>query len=140
MQVSFYKTNNMKYVLIAFCMFLFSCKKATTNNNGTCSNTINSGILAVTSTALTASINQDLSFEVLYGIANGCAISSNIESIKEGNIVTVNMLTKFEGCFCTEIYSEAKKIFLFKSPIVGNFKLKFSKGNNTFIEKDVIIQ
>jgi hypothetical protein len=66
---------------------LFYCKKAKTNND-ICSRTMNSGILSVTSPTLMAALNQDLSFEVSYGIANGCGISSNIESVKEGNIVT----------------------------------------------------
>ena len=130
----------MKYILIASCVFLFSCKKADPNNNDTCSSIINSGILAVTSSTLTAAVNQDINFEVSYSIANGCAISSNMESIRDANTVTVNMLTKFEGCVCTQIYSEGKKTYVFKSAVAGNFKLKFSKKDNTFIEKNVVIQ
>jgi hypothetical protein len=132
------KMNMMKYFFIASCVLFFSCKKATTND--TCSSTINSGILAVISSTLTVSVNQDINFEVTYGVANGCGISSDMESIKDGNNVTINMLTKYEGCVCTQIYSEGRKIYTFKSAVVGNFKLKFSKGDNTFIEKNVVVQ
>jgi hypothetical protein len=130
----------MKYLSILIIgVLLFSCKKASTNDD-TCSSTINSGILAVTSTTPTGAVNQDIHFEVLYGVANGCGTSSNMESIKDGNSTTVNMLTKFVGCICTQIYTEAKKTYTFKSADVGNFKLKFNKGDNTFIEKNVVIQ
>jgi hypothetical protein len=130
----------MKYILIASCVLLFSCKKANTNNNDTCSTTVNSGIVGVNSTTLTANVNQDINFEVLYAIANGCATTSNLEILKSGNIITVNMLTKFEGCVCTQVYFEGKKPYIFRSSTAGNFKLKFSDGNGGYIERDVVIQ
>jgi hypothetical protein len=129
----------MKYLSVAILVlsiFLFSCKKI--NNN--CSSKINSAIISVNSPTLAGSVNQELNFELVYGIANGCGISSEIESIKEGNVIAINIKTQFEGCVCTEIFFEEKKTYTFKSSTVGNFKLKFSKGNNTFIEKDVVIQ
>jgi hypothetical protein len=132
------KMNMMKYFFIASCVLFFSCKKATTND--TCSSTINSGILTVSGPSFSVAVNQDINFEVSYGVANGCGVSSDMEIIKDGNIVKINMLTKYEGCICTQIYSEGRKNYTFKSAVVGNFKLKFSKGDNTFIEKNVIVQ
>ncbi len=130
----------MKYFfIIAIVTTLFSCKKTNTNDNN-CSSTVNSGIFTVNSSTLTANVNQEINFELLFAVINGCGISSDLETLKEGNIVTINAKTKYEGCICTQIYFEVKKAYSFKSPIAGNFKLKFNRGDNSFIEKDVVIQ
>jgi hypothetical protein len=130
------KYNSILIVLII--MFTCSCKKTTSDDN--CASTSISGILSATSTTLTGNINQEINFELLYGIANGCSISSEVETLKEGNIVSIKVMTKSVGCVCTAIYFEGKKTYIFKSPTAGNFKLKFNTGNNNFIEKDVVIQ
>jgi hypothetical protein len=103
------KINMMNYFFIASCVLFFSCKKATTND--TCSSIINSDILTVSGPSFPVAVNQEISFEVTHGVANGCGTTSNMESIKDGNITTVNMLTKFEGCICTKVYTEAKKTY-----------------------------
>lgn len=132
----------MKQLLIfAFgcCILFLSCSKKSIEDNN-CSCIINSSILAVNSSSLTASVNQEISFEILFENADGCSVSSEVEYFKDGNNITVSIMTKREGCICTQVYSEIKKIYIFKSAIVGNFKLKFNRGNNTLIEKDVVVQ
>jgi hypothetical protein len=128
-------------LVVSITMLAFGCKKPeNTGSTNPCSHTVNSGILNVSSTTLTANVNQEIIFEMLFPVINGCGISSTVESSAVGNIVTLNVFTRYEGCICTQIYSENKKNYNFKSLVAGNFKLKFNKGNGTFIEKDVVIQ
>ncbi len=130
----------MKYftlIIFANVLLFISCSK--TKNND-CLNKLNSNITSVQSTTLTASVNQEINFEVKFGNINSCGISTEIETTKNGNIMTINAVTQYRGCVCAEIYLEVIQSYIFKSATAGNFKLKFNKGNNTFIEKDVVIQ
>lgn len=70
-----------------------------------CASTDISVILNVKHTStLAVGINQPIAFTITHGIANGCGVSSSQKIVKEGNVINISMLTKYEGCVCTEIY------------------------------------
>ncbi len=130
----------MKYftlIIFANVLLFVSCNKTKDND---CLNKLNSNITSAQSTTLTASVNQGINFEVQFGNINSCGISTEMETIKNGNLITINAITQYRGCVCAEIYLGVVQSYIFKSATAGNFKLKFNKGNNTFIEKDVVIQ
>jgi metal-sulfur cluster biosynthetic enzyme len=130
----------MKYfnlIIFVNVLLLISCNKI---NNNECLNKLNSSINIVQSSTLTASVNQEINFELQVGNINSCGISTEIETTQNGNIITINAITQYRGCACAEIYLQVIQSYIFKSATAGNFKLKFNKGNNTFIEKDVVVQ
>lgn len=85
-------------------------------------------------------VNQDIPFNVAFALINGCGSFSRFEESAIGNTITVNVITKYEGCVCAEIYGEQKKEYFFKRSIPGNYQIKFNKGDNTYITKDIFIQ
>ena len=94
----------IKYFYILFTLiFIVCCKNISVPEN--CASTDISAILNVEHTStLAVGINQPIAFTITHGIANGCGVSSSQKIVKEGNVINISMLTKYEGCVCTEIY------------------------------------
>jgi hypothetical protein len=85
-------------------------------------------------------VNQEISFAITYGIANGCGQFDHYEQSVSGNTTTIAVIGKYTGCVCTEIYQEMQSPYTFKAANVGIYYLEFFHDVNTVVKDTIVIQ
>lgn len=128
----------VKYYLSIFALVLL-CIGCNKKDKNACLTFPAAPVLGVEGVS-SGNTNQDIPFTVTFAIVNGCGSFSKMEESATGNTIIITVIAKYEGCMCTEIYSEQKRDYIFKRTVPGNYQLKFNKGDNTYFVKDITIQ
>ncbi|RZK04143.1 MAG: hypothetical protein EOO46_17340 [Flavobacterium sp.] len=76
-------------------------------------------------------------FKVSFTVLNGCGDFGSFEETVAGNVVTVNVIAKYEGCICTEALEIKEAVYSFKPTTPGTYTLRFRTSEDTFITETV---
>lgn len=76
-------------------------------------------------------------FDVDFQVNNGCGQFFIFEENTVGNITTINVVAKYEGCVCTEDYPIRRTVYSFLPSVAGTYILKFKMEGENYITKTV---
>lgn len=126
------------YFIICFAVIImtsFGCFK----KEEKCISTIDAVVDSAHGPAI-GTVNSDNLYSIFFGIGNGCGRFTGFEESRTGNIITVSVKLRFEGCMCTEIYQTANEAYTFRATAPGNYIIQFIKGDmNSVIQKNITI-
>lgn len=87
-----------------------------------------------------ANVNETVSFEVKFGVHNGCGgFDEFIESGTEFNKI-IQVKAIYKGCICTQNAPIRTTIYKFIPSKPGNYTLNFRKSNDDFIVKKITVE
>lgn len=122
------------YVLIAFTLFI-AC-----NSDDNCT-TYESPYVREVNAPLTGKVNQDISIEVQFRVINGCGEFSKFIETSAGNIRTIEVEAKYEGCApCTHAVETRIVNYIFNTQTAGLYVFKFKSGDSDFITVNITIE
>lgn len=79
-------------------------------------------------------------YKVNFVVMNGCGGFGSFEETVAGNIVTVNVIAKYEGCICTEALELKEGVYSFNPTSPGTYTLRFRNSEDTFITETVTVE
>lgn len=128
----------MKTLYFSFLIvFLFSCS----SNNDTVDNCLEfkpAGIITVEPNLTTETVEND--FEVLFPVTNGCGEFGSFKETTAGNVTTIEVIAKYEGCICTQDIRLLKSVYNFSQTTPGTYTLKFKMTDDTYTSQTVVIE
>jgi hypothetical protein len=127
----------MKLIYTSFLIFfLFSC--SSNDPDDSCIAYKTASIETVIPNLAVA--NSPNAFDVSFRVTNGCGSFFSFQENTTGNITIIQVVAKYDGCFCTQDAPLLESIYVFNQTTPGTYTLKFTKGDTTFITKTVVIQ
>lgn len=88
----------------------------------------------------TGNVNEFIPIKIKFTAHNGCGAFSSISETNLGNIKTIEIKAKYEGCFCTQNIVTIETTYNFKSEKAGTYILKFPQSNGNFLTHSINIQ
>ena len=89
----------------------------------------------------TGKVNEELSYDVTFLVANACGEFSKISEVTIGGVKGLQVEAKYPTGVCTQQVPEPKKtVYKFKSAVKGTFEIKFKKSETEFITTKVVIE
>jgi len=126
------------YILSAlFCIPQFSCDKQP--DDGSCVSYAKAPVTKIEGVTTTLA-NQDVTLTISFGCFNGCGQFGNFEETIVGNITTIKVNAKYEGCVCTQEAPIRVTSYNFKKTQTGTYELKFSRGENSYLTHTIVVQ
>lgn len=124
-----------KLILTLLLFVIFSCSKEPENS------CIENRIAYVTSTnsPSTGNVNENINIEVSFGVNNGCGNFGKFIETQNGNIKTIEVEARYEGCVCTMDAPTRKTNYIFKTQNSGNYILKFKSSPTEYITVNLAI-
>lgn len=124
-----------KLILTLLLFVIFSCSKEPENS------CIENRIAYVTSinSPSTGNVNENINIEVSFGVNNGCGNFGKFIETQNGNIKTIEVEARYEGCVCTMDAPTRKTNYIFKTQNSGNYILKFKSSSTEFITVNLTI-
>ena len=78
-------------------------------------------------------------FKVNFLVLNGCGDFGSFEEII-GDTTTVKVISKYEGCICTEAVEIKEAVYSFNPTAPGTYTLKFKTSEDTFITETITVE
>lgn len=124
-----------KLIPILLLLLIFSCSKEQENN------CIENRIAYASSinSPSTGTINENINIEVSFGVNNGCGNFGKFIETQNGNMKTIEVEARYEGCICTMDAPTRKTNYVFKTQNSGNYILKFKSSETEFITANLTI-
>lgn len=72
-----------------------------------------------------ASINENVLFDVKLAVMNGCGQFERFEEEREGNQIYIKAIAKYAGCICTQDIPQRQTSYTFKSATPGMYFFTF---------------
>lgn len=88
----------------------------------------------------TGVINQEIFLLVSFGCNSDCGDFGYFEQSFSGNTTTINVIAKYEGCFCTQGAPIRQTIYKFNSAQTGTYYLKFLKTPGNYLIDTITIR
>jgi hypothetical protein len=124
--------------VIMFSMIvLTSCNKD--SNNKDCLS-YEPAFVGIVEGPSTGQVNEEINFQVIFGVHNGCGQFGSFEESSEGNSRTISVTAKYEGCGCTNDAPGRIGTYKFKTSQAGTYYLKFLQVNNVYLIDTLTIQ
>lgn len=79
-------------------------------------------------------------FKVRFSVINGCGDFNSFKEIASGNVRTVTVEAKYEGCICDTALHTKEAVYNFKPTAPGTYTIKFRNTEDTFITETVTIE
>ena len=117
-------------------VFLCCNKKA---NNSTCLS-FQAGSVTKVDGPNTGSVNQELFLLVSFGCTSDCGDFGYFEQSLNGNTTTINVIARYEGCFCTQGAPIRQTIYKFNAAQTGTYYLKFLKTTGNYLIDTITIR
>ena len=128
----------MKTIYISFlALLLFSCSLKN-QPEPTCTDYLSAPIETVV-----AKENADASkflFDVAFRVTDGCGNFGSFAETTEGNETTIEVIAKYEGCFCTEDTPLRETVYVFNENTPGTYTLKFKMSDDNYVTQMVTIE
>lgn len=116
-------------------LFLFSCSTDDSADNCSAFGPANVETVVQSTTADAASFL----FNVAFRVSNGCGQFSSFEQTTVGNVTTIQVIAKYEGCICTQDLPIRETVFIYNQTVSGTYTLKFKMADDNFVTKTVVI-
>lgn|SRR5690606_30704088 len=84
-------------------------------------------------------VNKSLTFDVKSQYHNGCGSFKDFSEKIEGNVITIVANGMNIGCICTEALVYFNKNYVFVPKQAGTYTFKFKSIQNSYIEKQVVV-
>ncbi len=84
-------------------------------------------------------INESINIEVNFGVYNGCGGFGNFIETTNGNVRTIEVEAKYEGCICTQDAPIRAATYEFIATNSGDYELKFKSSPTEFITVNLTI-
>ena len=85
-------------------------------------------------------VNQVLNLTVFFGCFNGCGQFGSFEQTTTGNLTTINVIAKYEGCICTQDAPIRQTVYNFKATEPGVYNINFEQTQGSYLTHTIIIQ
>ena len=132
------KNSILHYLMfVSICSIVISCTNTKNENN--CISFQTASIISAQG-ADTGSINQIATFNISYGINNGCGHFESIEQSTNGDTTLVKVKTKYQGCVCTQMAGILTTPFTFSATIPGIYYFKFYQTDQSYLLDSIRIQ
>ena len=128
----------MKTIYLSFLLlFLFSCN----SNDDSSDNCIEFHPGPVeTVTPITNIDAAGHLFEVAFRCFNGCGDFGSFEETRQGNVFTIKVIAKYEGCYCTEDTPLRETVYNFSETNPGTYTLQFKMADENYVTQTVFIE
>ena len=131
-----------KFALKTLAVVLFVSTAFTSCSNDDESETIitkNELVSAVTGPE-TGAINQEVTFQVTYGVENSCGNFHQYLETISGNSKTIQVQTRYIGTNCATTAATKTEPYKFTLNTAGTYVFKFKSSATAFITKTVVIE
>tara|TARA_R110002049_G_scaffold306173_2_gene504188 strand:+ start:1018 stop:1419 length:402 start_codon:yes stop_codon:yes gene_type:complete len=81
----------------------------------------------------TGMVNEKISIEINFQVFNGCGGFGKFIETENGNIKTIEVEAKYEGCICTQDAPIRTTNYEFIANSTGNYELNFKSSPTEFI-------
>ena len=127
------------FVLIFISSLLISCDND--NDNDKINECIEYEIGYITSidAPTTGSVNENINIEVNFGVFNGCGRFEKFIETENGNVRTIEVEAKYEGCICTQDAPIRTTNYEFTASNAGEYELNFKSSPTEFITVNLTI-
>jgi hypothetical protein len=88
----------------------------------------------------TAPINEQIAIPVSFWLSNGCGKLDSLIEKKEGNLITIQLKGKYEGCVCTEAIRDEQTFYKFRATTAGTYQLRFLQSDNTYLNQTIEVE
>ena len=85
-------------------------------------------------------INQNIAIPIKFITLNGCGGFGNIVETNNGNIKTIKINAKYEGCYCTQSIGQIQTTYNFVPTSSGIQTIRFEQTNGSFLTYNINIQ
>lgn len=129
---------NLKLKVVALVLFV-SAGFTSCSKDDEPSMVTKTAFVSVVEGAETATVNQELTFNVTYGVENSCVFFNKFIETTAEKTTTVVVETKYEGSNCTTDAATKTTTYKFKATVAGTYMLKFQKNATEFITKTIVV-
>ena len=117
-------------------LLLYSCTK---KENDSCISYIPAPVTKVDGPN-SGMVNQEIPFTVDYFCINGCGKFWDIKEDLNGSTASIKIITKYEGCVCTQALVPGQVLYNFKASQPGTYYLKFLQWDINYLMDTILIQ
>ena len=79
-------------------------------------------------------------FKAKFVVKNGCGEFESFKEIVSGNVRTITVEAKYEGCICDTALHTKEGVYNFKPTAPGTYTLRFRNSEDTFITETVTVE
>ncbi len=124
-------------IILASATGFASCSKA--EEDLTCADTKIAKVLKVEGPK-SMRINTELTLNISIEGLNGCAGFDNYSETTVGNTTEIITTAKYQGCACTQALITLVVPYKFIKSTPGDYVLKFSQPDNSFVTYNITVQ
>jgi|TARA_B110001469_G_scaffold19_1_gene38 hypothetical protein len=124
-------------VLILISSFIISCDNDDDKNNECIEYEI--GYVTSLNAPNTGTVNETINIEVNFRVFDGCGGFGKFIETENGNIRTIEVEAKYEGCICTQDAPIRTTNYEFTAINAGEYELSFKSSPTEFITVNLTI-
>lgn len=125
------------FVLIFISSLIISCDNDDDKNDECIEYEI--GYVTSINAPTIGSVNESINIEVNFGVFNGCGGFGKFIETENGNIRTIEVEAKYEGCICTQDAPIRTTNYEFTASNAGEYELNFKSSPTEFITVNLTI-
>jgi len=125
------------FVLIFISSLIIGCDNDDDKNNECIEYEI--GYVTSVNAPSTGNINETINIEVNFGVFNGCGGFGKFIETENGNVKTIEVEAKYEGCICTQDAPIRTVNYEFTTSNAGEYELNFKSSSTEFITVNLTI-
>ncbi len=132
------KLKNLKFFFLIFISSLIiSCDNNDDENNECIEYEV--GYVASVNAPTSGNVNETINIEVNFGVFNGCGGFGKFIETENGNVRTIELEAKYEGCICTQDAPIRTANYEFTASNTGEYELNFKSSPTEFITVNITI-
>jgi len=132
------KKINLFALFIVLCLTT-SCENDDNNNNNNECIEYDTAYVTSVNSPTTGMINEVINIEVSFRVFNGCGGFEKFNETENGNIRTIEVEAKYEGCICTQDAPLRNANYEFITSNTGDYELNFKSNPTEFITVNLTI-
>ena len=125
------------FVLFFISGLIISCGNDDDKNNECIEYEV--GYVTSVNAPTTGNVNETINIEVNFGVFNGCGEFEKFIETQNGNVRTIEVEAKYEGCVCTQEAPIRTTNYEFTVSNAGEYELNFKSSQTEFITVTITI-
>ncbi len=125
------------FFLIIISSLIISCDNNDDENNECIEYEV--GYITSVNAPSSGNVNETIDIEVNFGVFNGCGGFGKFIETENGNVRTIEVEAKYEGCICTQDAPIRTTNYEFTVNNAGEYELNFKSSPTEFITVNIII-
>ena len=127
-----------KYIIILSVLLSISISCSKNDKNECVSNRL--GYVTSVNSPSNGIINEIINIEVNFGVNNSCGGFGEFIETQNGNVRTIEVMARYEGCFCAQYAPLITVNYEFITQNSGNYELRFKSNETDFITVNLSIE